>query len=349
MKKAAIFIYERFQHNKLFDRHYWRDNWKYHWHLLKEEWKKEGFDLNTQDIYPLEDCDFIIFFDFPTFQENVLKKLYDLKKTIYLLCFETDMIIPQNFEKANHKYFKQIFTMLDKWVDNKKFIKYYYPNKIPEDLNFSIKKKDKFCTLIASRKYIFDKRELCTERIKAILWFEKNHPNEFDLYGRQWHKGIWKPFILPFIHSKNFQQAEKFTIWLKISKKLFNKKLKSYKGEVKSKKETYSRYKFAICYENAKNISGYITEKIFDCFFGGCIPIYLGAPNIANYIPKNTFIDKNSFKTYRKLYKFLKNMDNETYSQYLENIKTFLKSEKMFYFSAENFVITLTNTILRNH
>ena len=48
---------------------------------------------------------------------------------------------------------------------------------------------------------------------------------------------------------------------------------------------------FAICYENARDIPGYITEKIFDCFFAGCVPIYWGgAPNVTDHIPANTFI-----------------------------------------------------------
>ncbi len=317
-------------------------------YLLRENWKKEGIELNTQDIYPLEDCDFTIFFDFPTFQENILKKLQDLKKDLYLICYESEMILPHNWRKNNHKYFKKIFIWSDKWVDNKKYIKFYYPNKLPEDIDFSLKKKDKLCTLIAGNKSHFDRRELYSERNKAILWFEKKHLNEFDLYGVGWEKGIWKPFIRSYINSKIFHLVNRITDKLKISNKLFRKQLKSYKGKVESKKETYTRYKFAICYENVKNIDGYITEKIFDCFFAGCVPIYLGAPDVANFIPKNTFIDKNRFPTYRKLYKFLKNMDNESYNQYLENIKEFLKSEKMFNFSGENFVITLTNNILRD-
>jgi hypothetical protein len=42
---------------------------------------------------------------------------------------------------------------------------------------------------------------------------------------------------------------------------------------VDSKKNTLEKYKFSICYENARDIPGYITEKIFDCFFAGCVPI----------------------------------------------------------------------------
>lgn len=41
---------------------------------------------------------------------------------------------------------------------------------------------------------------------------------------------------------------------------------------------------------------GYITEKIFDCFFPGVIPIYWGAENVTDYIPQDTFIDRRNLK-----------------------------------------------------
>ena len=45
----------------------------------------------------------------------------------------------------------------------------------------------------------------------------------------------------------------------------------------------YNRYKFIICFENSKT-PGYVTEKIFNVFLSGSIPIYDGAPNINEYI-----------------------------------------------------------------
>jgi hypothetical protein len=55
------------------------------------------------------------------------------------------------------------------------------------------------------------------------------------------------------------------------------------------KLETIRDYRFALCFENCR-WPGYITEKIIDCFVAGTIPIYLGAPDIAEYIPEEFFI-----------------------------------------------------------
>lgn len=53
--------------------------------------------------------------------------------------------------------------------------------------------------------------------------------------------------------------------------------------------QIYSQYKFIICFENSKT-DGYITEKIFNVFLSGSIPIYDGAPNITDYIVPGSFI-----------------------------------------------------------
>lgn len=106
------------------------------------------------------------------------------------------------------------------------------------------------------------------------------------------------------------------------------------------------KYKFAICYENARDITGYITEKIFDCFFAGCVPIYWGADNITDHIPKECFIDKREFDSYEKLYDFLRNMSDEVYMKYLNDIEKFLRSEKAYFFSSECFVKTIIETVI---
>lgn len=51
----------------------------------------------------------------------------------------------------------------------------------------------------------------------------------------------------------------------------------------------YSQYKFVICFENSKT-DGYVTEKIFNVFLSGAIPIYDGAPNIGDYIHLNSVL-----------------------------------------------------------
>ncbi len=104
-------------------------------------------------------------------------------------------------------------------------------------------------------------------------------------------------------------------------------------------------YRFSICFENVSHIPGYISEKIFACFAAGTVPVYLGPPNIEEYIPAECFIDYRKFKDNEQLYLFLKNMSEDAYQSYLENIRLFLNSEKAYLFSVENFTKTLHEAI----
>lgn len=76
--------------------------------------------------------------------------------------------------------------------------------------------------------------------------------------------------------------------------------MKVYRGSCENKLEVMSRYNFALCYENMP-MDGYVTEKIFDCFYSGCIPVYWGGSDISAFIPKNCFISRNEFYTERSL------------------------------------------------
>ena len=54
----------------------------------------------------------------------------------------------------------------------------------------------------------------------------------------------------------------------------------------------FNKYKFVFVCENSLE-TGYITEKIFNCLFARCIPIYYGCSTIEKYIDKDCFINMN--------------------------------------------------------
>lgn len=316
------------------------DDLMYPFFYLGNYLRKNGHKINTIDVDDIDKFETVVFLDFPTFKNKYFRRL--IKNNFQNLCLviiESPIIKPDNFNLENHKYFRKIFTWSDNLVDNKKYFKINYSHKIPIDLNFDSNKKERLCALIAGNKFKSHPKELYTERIKAIRWFEKNHPEDFDLYGIGWDRYYFHGNFLGI----NLLRLNR----LKFLAKLLGPYYPSYKGEIQSKKETYKNYKFAVCYENVRDFPGYITEKIIDCFLGGCIPIYLGAPNVTQHIPADTFIDKRNFKTYDELYKYLKSMTDKEYMNYLDAIKNFLKSDKIYPFSVEYFAKTLSEEIIR--
>ncbi len=274
--------------------------------------KNYGYKAKVTGSYRIRDlkkAKFIVVFD------NHPKKLRRIKKLpknkLILFVWEPPCIIAYNHNKKYLRYFSKVYTFRDDLIDNKKYFKFHYPRaqKIIKDIPSFDNKK--LCSLVLSNKSSTHPSSIYHERIKAIKFFEEYAPKDFDLYGWGWDKD----------------------------------KFKSYKGTSINKIDTLKNYKFSICYENSKDVKGYITEKIFDCFQAATIPIYLGADNIADYIPENCFIDKRKFKSYNELYIYLKTMTKEEYLTYLENIKDFLNSDKSKVFKKDHLIQTFLNAL----
>ncbi|MDN3507231.1 MAG: glycosyltransferase family 10 [Simkaniaceae bacterium] len=235
------------------------------------------------------------------------------KEKMVLFMWEPPIRLRKMYSEGIQKCFSKIYTFNDDLVDNKTYFKFYYPSRRPmlTDLP-SFAEKD-FITLICGATTDKSRRhpnELYSERIKAIRFFEANEPT-FAFYGINWN-----PAQYP-----------------------------SYRGPIDDKLEVNKRYKFSICYENCQNLPGYITEKIFDCFAAGSLPIYWGASNIQDYIPSDCYIDRRHFSTLEELYAHLKNITPEEYESYLTRIRTYLTSEKSALFSPENYVKILLKEV----
>jgi len=269
-----------------------------------------------------------------------LPKKSDKEKS-YLLAIESSIIRPENFDKKKHAYFHKIFTWNDNLVDDKKYIKINYSFSFPKEINKDTKRK-KLCCLIVSNKSSNYKNELYSERIQLIEWFESHHLEDFSLYGIGWDS-------FRFQGVKAVRALNKLPFVKEIFYKLFKRKYKSYRGTVDSKFDTMKKYKFAIAYENVKDENGYITEKIFDVFIAGCVPIYLGAKNINEYIPSDCFIDRRKFDSNSEMYSYIKSMNDVKYLEYLNNIERYLNSKQSKQFTIETFAETIVKNILEKN
>lgn len=334
MIKASL-IASYYKNNEIFnisDETKNRDGCLYPFYMLRESLLNHGIELATSDINKPSDSSISISFDFSDEDLNA--------KVKYLVIFESEIIVKNNWDITYHAKFDKIFTWNDKFIDNERYFKINFPNFIPtlEMLNnnntFS---KRKLCAVISGNKIVDHELELYSERLKAIKWFEVNHPEDFDLYGVGWDE---------FRSGNRYVNA--MVRKLGLNKALNLNKRSSYRGKIVSKLETLNNYKFSICYENGRDIPGYITEKIFDCFFAGCVPIYWGASNIDKHIPKNCYIDKRDFSTYEELYAFINSMTSSQFQKYVDNIYAFLNSEKAGKFSDNKFVATLVEHVIKD-
>jgi hypothetical protein len=177
--------------------------------------------------------------------------------------------------------------------------------------------------------------ELYTERLRALEFFART--KEIDLYGRGWNgpsyqMGIgWMPGTCQ--HLLRAAQAQ----WERVRPvPLLQAARRVYHGPVPSKLETLSQYTFSICFENVI-LNGWVTEKIFDCFTTGNIPIYWGAADIERYVPADCFIDMRRFATYDELRRYLRALSERDIQEYRERGRAYLSSEQFFPFTKQAF------------
>lgn len=72
-----------------------------------------------------------------------------------------------------------------------------------------------------------------------------------------------------------------------------------------------SRYKFCLAFENSL-ARDYVSEKFFDPLLAGTVPVYRGAPNVAEFAPgPHSFIDANDFKDPAELAEYLAYLDGD--------------------------------------
>ena len=77
----------------------------------------------------------------------------------------------------------------------------------------------------------------------------------------------------------------------------------------------------------------------------GVIPIYLGAPDINNYFPEDSFIDLKKFNSnYSSLLKYISEMSDDDKNRMLETGRE-IASKYHYNFSLINFVNPIINSI----
>ena len=303
--KASLITYKNCLNNKIFDLTR-RDNNSKKFIYLRDKLSENNINLQTYDINLPKNSLLSIHFD-------VHKNALSSKRSPIniLIVRESPLINKSNQSRKYLDKFDLILTWNKELCDNKKILWSGYGNsskllQTDENKIYSEKKKD-LCTII-SKKNSINKNSLYREREKAIDFFN-NSDLKFDLYGYGWDrrqfKGIMRPLNkISYLRDFLYQTYP------------------SYKGSVKSKAETFRNYKFSLCFENCAS-NGYITEKIFDSMFSGCIPIYLGCPNINKEIDPDTFIDFRDFSSYKDLYFYIKTMPEKEYLFKLNKIKEF--------------------------
>lgn len=301
--------------------------------LLRQAFLDQGIEINTPDVNQGREVAFDLHMEGRQFVEDGIPK--------YLVALENPYINKLNEDRNYCRRFAKVFTWDARQHDLPNAVKIMFPHQLIYDHFPGFTERDIFSCLINANKAFREHlpSDLYLERIKTIRWYERNAPEHFELYGLGWRK-----------------PAPAFDIFGKIRRsipslraKLFGyKPFPSYRGEVKNKSEALLRSKFSYCYENTRGPANYITEKIFDSFLSGCVPVYWGPDNVLDYIPAECFIDRRAFKDTAAVHEFLLSVSPGDYARYQTNIARFLGGDAAKKFSSEYFVSVVVSHVFRD-
>ena len=327
--KKCLFTYGNHNINNLFDSHPSKINLHAQWIALKDQLYKHGIELVSKEFLNLQSPDLEIHL-------NVWKTDSD-KWPIFTILSETDYIHPDNSNIDLLKKYKHVFSWNPVLVNLGLATKIQLAHPMGKGVIDGYEKRHQLVVLFGSNRSLrgwHPKKNLYNERVKTIKWFEHNAPDVFALYGKKWNMSGRLPTRLgAFIHSLEKRLPFKYSPF------------PSWKGVILNKQDILIHSRFSIVYENIKGLKGYITEKIFDAFVAGNVPVYWGAEDIDNYIPKECFIDRRNFTNHQELYKFLKNMPEKQYLDYQKYIKNFIENQSEE-FSCKKFSETISLKIV---
>ncbi len=359
-EKVALFIDPPSHHylqNRLFkvdDNRLNGDGLQAPYVYLREYLQNKGVAVNTIDYLPAtENGTKNVYISFGVLSNY--EKIAARKDTVLsgYFAFECPVVEPRMYRQLQQarNYFKRIYT----WSDDSSLERFvgksldYAHFLLPQSFNqvhegIWQKTDRKFLVMINANKLpCVYWQELYTERMRAVEFFSRT--DEIDLYGKDWNKPSWRLGKSRMPYTFRRLRYQFLTHWQKLRPDpLLVAARKAYRGVAPSKSETLGNYTFALCFENSM-MKGWITEKIFDCFYAGTIPVYWGAPEITEYIPANCFIDMRDFSDYEELRGFLKKMSAEEIQAYKENAREYLASEKFKPFKKETFAELIENVI----
>jgi hypothetical protein len=164
-------------------------------------------------------------------------------------------------------------------------------------------------------------RERYQARLRAIEAFAIH--DDFDLYGEGWHHR--HPAVDPELHAAAAG---------------------AYRGAVHDKLELLARHRFALVYEKTR-FPGYVSDAILDCFFARCIPIYSGAPDVAQYVPPSAFIDVRQFQSFPELERFLVLTTEDDARRYVDAAHAFVISSRFESWCVERFARDVVDALLQ--
>jgi len=304
---------------------------------LKSELNKLGM-LETN----LENCDYLIFFNYNKRSYKKYKKSGKNLKKLVLIRLEPVAVHPMQYKKSIERKFGLIIdpggiiksnlqSDFIGWpykvnlnpsspkVDDPKF-EFALKNAVENnffDYNNWNKRKNKLVLIAANKVSATSNSNYKLRRLIA----KNMSPNEIDIYGGLWNSSIRIKVshrLAVGLYSIRIGYLPNLTA---LYGSLFSK-YRSTLGESENKHLTIQQYRYSLVIENS---SDYCSEKIFDAILNGSIPIYIGPKSNEIFLPHNLFYSSNG--SVDEIRMILNSIQRKTPNDMLDSMRSFLQSD----------------------
>ena len=310
----------------------------------------EGIELHTWDMRPMAKADIVLIQDLPLNRAEVVEARAKAPQAKFVLqILETPLDRLHHHDPANHSLFDGVLTYNRRQAAGPQYFHYRLPVAPPPRLPAEVPYEERQpLVMINSNRvtYLFGRRRsglsglpgigpmlsgwhvpfgtLLRESRGALYGYrrrlaraaERLPPGMLNIYGHGW-RGEPIGWFHRFVPHRPYACA---------------------RGIAEGWKVDYlCKYRFALAFENVRSNVGYLSEKLFDNFFAGAVPIYLGDEQISDAVPPECFVDARQFDNEHDLLKFAAACSRADWTRMRDAGKAFITSAAFEPFTARAF------------
>lgn len=281
----------------------------------------------------LTSADIIISFD--RAENSLLKDLSKRDSFKVLVRLEPKIVIPENYKPKNIKFFDLLIDVGK--VQNLETNVLNWPQDLSLSNNLTLNRSERVA-MVNSNLLSLHRGENYSLRRAASTKID-----QIDLYGRQWNNSA-RDKALTSLRELNKIITKPQSLKITGAKYYF-RSYQNFLGSIESKRSALSNYKYSLVIENSND---YVSEKIFDSFLAGCIPIYVG-PSLTNYsIPTDLYFQAEP--NIKSIIERITNAQSVDYYNWFRNSQIWLSSPDTYQtWSRDLFTEKLESVILKNY
>lgn len=268
---------------------------------LREAGESIGFsDLGHNNERP----DLVVVVDWTSADRRKIKEMRRIGVPAILIAQEPSVVIPKHLPNRLRHLFNYRITVGrpggDAWIN--------WPQSWRTERNIQSRRLNRG-VLINADKYSAIRGELYSLRRSLVAVDER-----IDLFGPGWSDAFLTRFRR-WISALVFATLNGGKVSLSSAVGLTKAPL-HYLGTSNDKQTTLEKYKYSVVIENSQE---YLSEKLFDCFFAGTIPIYVGADLDVLGIPRRLVVEAEpTISSVRAAMDFAARMNLKDYQADLE-------------------------------